>query len=258
MILIRNNRDIRGIVIDGIEYKFSQYADDTSLIFDGSPESMDGILRVLDYFADLSGLKINYIKTKMVWIRSKKFSRDVFHHTRWKLNWNNSTFDLLGIKFSVTLTLDEIYSLNYEPKLSEIKSISNQWKLRKLTPIGKISVIKTLILPKLNQVVLTLPNPDSYFTKTLKREIYQFLWGSQIHKVKRNTIIEEYRYGGLKMIDFTEFSSALKSCWIRRMIFTDTKWINLLEAELQTKIKNKWVKGTDFISNICKNTNNIF
>lgn len=42
------------------------------------------------------------------------------------------------------------------------------------------------------------------------------------------------------------------------MIFTDTKWINLLEAELQAKIKNLWVKGTNFLSNICKNTNNIF
>lgn len=163
-ILIRNNRDIRGIVIDGIEYKISQYADDTSLIFHGLPESMDGILSVLYYFAHLSGLKINYTKTKMVWIGSKKCSRDVFHHTRWKLNWNNPTFDLLGNKFSVTLY--EMSSLNYEPKLSEIKNISNQWKLRKPTPIGKISVIKTLILPKLNHVVLTLPNPDSYFTKT--------------------------------------------------------------------------------------------
>lgn len=182
-ILIRNNRDIRGIFIDGIEYKLSLYANDTSLIFYGSPQSMDGILRVLDYFAHLSGLKINYTKTKMVWIGSKKFSREVFHHTRWKLNWNNSTFDLLGIKFSVTL--DEMSSINNEPKLSDIKRILNQWKLRKLTPIGKISVIKTLILPKLNHLVLSLPNPDSDLTKILNKEIYQFLWGSNIHKVKK-------------------------------------------------------------------------
>lgn len=74
---------------------------------------------------------------------------------------------------------------------------------------------------------------------------------------------KKYYYTGIqiwwfKKIDFTEFSSALKSSWIRRMIFTDTKWINLLEAELQAKIKNLWVKGTNFLSNICKNTNNIF
>lgn len=39
-ILIRNDRNIRGIVINGKEYKLSQYADDTSLIFDGSRKSM--------------------------------------------------------------------------------------------------------------------------------------------------------------------------------------------------------------------------
>lgn len=67
-IFIKNNRDIKGIVIYGIEYKLSQYADDTSLVLDGSSKFTDGILRVWDYFADLSGLKINYTKTKIVWI----------------------------------------------------------------------------------------------------------------------------------------------------------------------------------------------
>lgn len=62
----------------------------------------------------------------MVWFGNKTFSRDVFHQTRWKLKWNNLTFDLLGIKFSVTL--DEMFSLNSEPKVSDIKMILNQWK----------------------------------------------------------------------------------------------------------------------------------
>lgn len=46
--------------------KLSQYADDTSIIYDGSSESNDGTLRVLDYFTDLSGLIINY--TKLKWL----------------------------------------------------------------------------------------------------------------------------------------------------------------------------------------------
>lgn len=50
-ILIRNKRDIKGIVIGGIECKLSQYADDISLNFDGSP--VDGILRVLNYLRPL-------------------------------------------------------------------------------------------------------------------------------------------------------------------------------------------------------------
>lgn len=60
------------------------------------------------------------------------------------------------------------------------------------------------------------------------------------------------------MIDFKEFSSALKSNWIKRMIFADTKWILRSEVELQTKIKKLLVKGMDFTSNLCKNTKHIF
>lgn len=61
-------------------------------------------------------------------------------------------------------------------------------ELRKLTTVGKISVIKTIILPKLNNLVLTLPNRDSYFTKT--KEVHQFSQESKIQKVK---IILEFK-----------------------------------------------------------------
>lgn len=50
-ILIRNKRDIKRIEIDREEYKISQYADNTSLISDGSASSLDGIQQTLNYFA---------------------------------------------------------------------------------------------------------------------------------------------------------------------------------------------------------------
>lgn len=69
-------------------------------------------------------------------------------------------------------------------------------------------------------------------------------------------MLQKYRYGDFKRIDFAEFNSALKSSWSRRMIFSDTKRLNLFETELQTKIKTYGLslKGKDFTSNICKHT----
>lgn len=123
-ILIRNNRDIKGIEIDGEEYKISQYADDTSLISDGSASP----LQTLDYFAEISGLKINISKTKLIWIGSKKFSKNVYHHTRWKFNLKETKFDLFGIKFSVNL--DEMIDLDYTNKMEQILKLLKQWKNR--------------------------------------------------------------------------------------------------------------------------------
>ena len=38
-ILIRNNKDIKGITIEGVDYKLIQDADDTTIFTDGSPSS---------------------------------------------------------------------------------------------------------------------------------------------------------------------------------------------------------------------------
>lgn len=45
-----------------------QYADDTFLISDGSPLTLDGILRELNFIENTSGLKINFHKkTQQKW-----------------------------------------------------------------------------------------------------------------------------------------------------------------------------------------------
>ena len=69
---------------------------------------------------------------------------------------------------------------------------------------------------------------------------------------------QEYRFGGLKMIDYFEFITALKSSWIRRLMQCRTKWKNLLEAIIKEKVNSLWLKGTDFIADISNSINNIF
>lgn len=71
-ILIKQNHDIKSICINNTEHKISQYADDTSLVLDGSPKSLFAALDTIDYYSSFSGLKINTCKTKIIWIGSKK------------------------------------------------------------------------------------------------------------------------------------------------------------------------------------------
>ena len=67
---IRKNPNIRGISINNNDIKISQYADDTTLILDGSREALISALLVLDEFSNLSGLKLNDTKTEALWIGS--------------------------------------------------------------------------------------------------------------------------------------------------------------------------------------------
>lgn len=225
-ILIKQNKKIKGITIGSKEHKISQYADDTSLILDGSPTSLFASLDTLDFYSNISGLKINSSKTKIIWIGSKKISKQVFHHTRWKLDWGSTTFSLLGINFSVDL--EKITELNYFIQVPKIKSMLQQWKRRNLTPIGRVTVVKSLVIPKINHLFMSLPTPKEVNT-TLNKDIFEFFWNAKCDKIKRAVVIQEYRIGGLKMLDINKFIMSLKCSWIKRLIVGHSSWTSILK-----------------------------
>ena len=55
---------IIGITSKGKEFKLTQFADDTTLLLDGSERSLQSALNTLEIFGTFSGLKINKEKTK--------------------------------------------------------------------------------------------------------------------------------------------------------------------------------------------------
>ena len=74
------------IKINNKEFILTQYADDTSVILDGSEESLNDTLRELENYAKYSDLKVNFSKTHVVWIGSKKYSTDSIK-TKRRINW---------------------------------------------------------------------------------------------------------------------------------------------------------------------------
>lgn len=256
-ILIKRNKDIKGIIVNDKEHKISQYADDTSLTLDGSEKSLHAALDTLDYFSKISGLKVNCSKTKIIWIGSKKFSAEVFHHARWKLDWGSNTFTLLGIHFSVVL--DKILDLNYDLQIPKLYALIQQWKRRILTPIGRVTVAKTLILPKLNHLFISLPSPKQNIISMLTRELFKFIWGSQCDKVKRSTVTQIYTAGGLNMVDLKIFLVSLKCSWIKRLVSGGQDWIDIFESIYGCKVLSNLLDfGDDYIVKLINITTNEF
>ena len=108
--MIKTNRNIKGINIKDTEYIISLYADDTTLILDGSEKSLREAIKTLDSFYKISGLKINISKTQITWIGSNKHRTDKICQDI-DFNWTTS-FTLLGIQYDVDLM--KITILNYE------------------------------------------------------------------------------------------------------------------------------------------------
>ena len=79
---------------------------------------------------------------------SQIWKKDIQKLNDWDLpsNWNNSDFVALGITFSADIS--DIAMINVNTKLDKIWKEILQWSKRNLTSLGKITVVKTLILPK--------------------------------------------------------------------------------------------------------------
>ena len=158
-IKLKSNAIIHGIQIDQHEYLINMYADDTFITLDGTEIALRETLKCFESFNQSSGLKMNISKTKAVWIGSKKYSNDILCPVL-MLNWSQNDFKVLGINFSINH--DSMIDINFKTKVKEISSLLKSWQHRKLTLMGKITVIKTLALPKIIHLLTALPNlPES-------------------------------------------------------------------------------------------------
>jgi len=106
-----------------------------------------------------------------------------------------------------------MFDLNYKVKLKQIEGILNCWRTRNLSLIGKICVIKTLLLPQLLYLfsVLCIKIPK-YFFKKLEKMFFKFIWNGGNDRVKRVFVCNNFNYCGLGMIDPYYFSLAQKWC----------------------------------------------
>ena len=107
---------------------------------------------------------------------------------------------------------------NYETILEEISRQISQWKKRNITVLGRITIVKSLLLSKLTFLILNLPDPPEDFVKQVSRMMYNFIWKG-VDRVSRNQMIQDYENGGLRII------YALKVTWIRRVLNAgNTDW----------------------------------
>lgn len=152
----------------------------------------------------------------------------MFHHTRWKLDWGSTSFNLLGFQFSVELS--EIVDNNFGIQIPKIIALMEQWKRRILTPIGRVTVIKSLLIPKLNHLFISLPTPKKEIVSFICMAIFEFLWKSKTDKIKRSLITQDYLSGGMKMVDVRNFITSLKCTWIKRLTCSHKPWMDIFYA----------------------------
>ena len=105
--------------------------------------------------------------------------------------------NILGVIFSVDFRQDD---LNYKELLSKIKKLLGWWKQRDLTIMGKIHLLKTYALTKLNYVSSILVVPSWVYIE-IEKLSFDFIWGGK-DRLKRKIMYQNYDCGGVEMINF--------------------------------------------------------
>ena len=176
-----------------------RYADDTE-------NSLLDTLVLLDNFYKISGLKVNIDKTNAIWIGSKKGSAETMCNN-YHINWiGNDSFNYLGV--ILCTDLDVVVNINYSTTMQAITKLIHHWSKRYLTVLGRIVVVKSLLLPKLNHLVLSLPSPDAKVINDINTQFYHFIWGGKVDRLSRNQMTQPYDRGGTGMVQFDIFSKA--------------------------------------------------
>jgi hypothetical protein len=193
------------------------------LVLDGCETSLRETLICFENFYKASGLKINTSKTRVVWVGSKRYSNQILCPD-FTLDWFVSNFKLLGINFS--LDLSSMPNLNFRKKIIDVSKILKSWQHRKLTLLGKVTMIKTLALPKLIHLLTSLPNLKQSLFNNLNKLVFNFIWDGKPEKIKPNYIlIADFEDGGLKMIYLQQFNAHLKISWVKRFFFQFERWL---------------------------------
>ena len=119
--------------------KISTLTDDTTL-FVSSKTDIALAMNEIEIFGSFSGLILNRNKTEgIIWIGKLK---DKIRGIKWIQNLVKA----LGIFFGHNK--EKCQKLNWVKKIEEMKNQFTAWVKRNLTIMGKILIIKTLILPK--------------------------------------------------------------------------------------------------------------
>ena len=219
---LRNNSQIEGLKINNDdEIKLSLYADDMN-VFLKDEQSVNFLFDTLEKFRQVSSLTINLQKTNAMRIGSDRYNNLPLENIQVV-----NTLTVLGVDVSYS---PDVLDSQLKRILMKIKRQLNLWKVRNLSLIGKIQIVKTFAFSQLLYIAGMVKIPDSYI-KEVNRLVYGFIWNGP-DRIKREVMVKEYEEGGFKMLCLKSLLQVQKIKWVNRIFTSQSRGWRAILLEL--------------------------
>ena len=135
-------------------------------------DSIRKLLELISEFSKVAGYKVNTQKS-LAFLYTEKSERE----NKESIPFRIATKRIKYLGINLPQETKELYIENYMTLMTEIKDDINRWTDIPCSLVGRISIVKTTILPNtvytFNVILLKLP--IAFFTE-LEKKITQFSW----------------------------------------------------------------------------------
>lgn len=223
-IRIRQSDNLKGLDLSAEKVlRVLLYADDiTAFLKDRNDVGI--LLKILEEFSLFSGLYLNKQKTEALGIGS---NRNV--NFGCGIKWVKQ-IKILGIYFDNTKCASEL-DLNWNCRIANIKQQILSWERRNLGLLGKICVIKSMLLSQFIHIMQAICIPQKVL-KEINTILYRFLWRKKdcnrkaFEKVKRVVVNSDIDKGGINMVDVEIMQESFLCQWLKKFSMSNgnAKW----------------------------------
>ena len=222
--MIRENKDIKGLIIANNEHKLKQFADDCICTVQ-TPESVVILTGSIRRFSNISGLKLNITKSLLVYLGPWRHKKEKILD----IEICYGSFNMLGIYIGRDSKTKDYR--NFDLKIRKMENKFKLWEHRDLSICGRILLSKSQGISNLIYSMSMVETKSAFIQETQKR-LNAFIWNSKPPKVSHNVLISDYEDMGLKSIDVESQCKALKMPWVGR-ILNSMGWADVINTYLE-------------------------
>jgi len=219
-----------------------QFADDTVFLCEDSFSNVFTIKTILRCFELVSGLKINFHKSKLVGINVDRFTLETYAKT---LNCNTMRIPFKYLGLEVGGNPRKVQFL--EPVVNKVSARLSTWKGRCLSMAGRICLIKS-VFTSIPLFYLSFFKASVLICERIMNIQRRFLWAwgrnnRSIPWVSWGNICKPLEEGGLGIKDVRKFNYALMAKWKWRLMSDEKgKWKDILESKYIATFGNNHVR----------------